>query len=121
YGYIGVQQVFDWDGSTCLGLYSYDNIVTVDFVVSSHRPTLSGNTTIWWFNDYPSPDTSHYPITSTLTASSTGSGSYTYQIVSGSDKVGLGSDLASSYTSSSNQVDVTSRQGSGTAGDVVIT
>ncbi len=85
------------------------------------KPILSGVNTIWWFNDYPSPNTSHFPIVSTLTASASNTGSYTYRIVSGSDKAGLGPDLASTYVSSSNQVDVTSRKGSTTLGDVVVT
>jgi hypothetical protein len=110
----------DWvsDGwSLCFGSEN-ENTTSCDTVV---RPTLSGNTTIWWFNDYDSPDTNHYPTMTTLTASAEGSGSYTYRITSGSDKAGLGSDLASSYVTSSNQVDVTTRKGSSNENDVLIT
>jgi hypothetical protein len=85
------------------------------------KPTLSGPTTVWWFNDYNSPDSTHYPLISTLNASESGSGSYTFRITSGSDKAGLGPDLASSYVTSSNQVDVTSRKCSANANDVVVT
>ena len=83
--------------------------------------TLSGNSTIWWFNDYDSPEPSHWPVVTTLTASQNSGASYKFQVVNGSDKVGLGPQLASTYTSSSNQVDVTSRKGSDNEGDVAIT
>ena len=85
------------------------------------KPTITGPTTLWWFNDYPSPDTTHYPIVVSLTASSSTSNSYTYRITSGSDKAGLGPNLGTTYFSSSNTVNLGSRMSSDMEGDVVVT
>lgn len=115
-GLLPWQQVYDFDGYSCLELYSYRPSVSAGINV---KPTLTGIHTIWWFNDYDSPNSSYYPISTTLTASP-GSASYTFEITYGSDKAGLGEFLASTYTTSNNEVLLSSRSGSQQEEDVVV-
>jgi len=73
------------------------------------RPRISGPAALWWFfNENPSG----YATSITLTASS-GSGSYSWQITNGGDKIQF-SNNSSSIVTSTNQVTVKSINSSGT-------
>ena len=82
------------------------------------RPTLNGLSDIWWFNGMTP---AFYPLTSTLNASPSDRSSYTFKIVSGTDKAGLGSSNAATYYSSANSVDLNSTSFSRSAADVSAT
>jgi len=107
-GFVGAQEMYTWDGLECLDDYNtYDE---GDEAPAEVKPSISGPTTVWWFNGQ-TPTGYSTQITLSANCSAT---SWTWAVTSGSSKVTLGTNGSCSITvqsaapsSSQNDVSIT--------------
>jgi hypothetical protein len=83
-GFVGIQTDYGWDGLNCLEYGTYEER---DQGPTATRPTITGANTMWWFNG-ATPASYASQISIVLSTENTGN-SYSWSVVSGTNKVTL--------------------------------